>query len=73
MKVIFFEGKFGSNIELEPESIEEASALARMTLDAKATKPEIRHYFNEKGQGCSVWVKSVAESVRKTSISNQKQ
>jgi hypothetical protein len=72
MKVTFFEGEFGSNISMEPETIEEASALARMTLNAKANKPEIRHYFSEKGQSCDVWVKSVAKSVRKTSISNQR-
>lgn len=71
MKVQFFEGKFGSNIDLTPETIEEASALARMTINAKAVKPQINHYFSEKGQSCSVWVKSVSETVRKHSISNK--
>ena len=72
MKVNYFEGKFGSQILLEPETIEEASALARMTLNAKAEKPEIRHYFSDKEQTCSIWIKSVAEKNRKTSIKNTK-
>lgn len=72
MKINFFEGKFGSSVDMIPETIEEASALARLTLNAKAVKPEIRHYFSESGQSCSIWIKSVAESVRKTSISNLK-
>lgn len=71
MKVNFFEGKYGSEISMEPETIEEASALARMTLNAKAVKPEIRLFFNEKDQICSVWFRSVKESVRKTSISKR--
>jgi len=72
MKVKFYEGKFGTSIDLEPENLQEASALARMTLNAKSTKPEINHYFSESGQSCSVWIKSVHETVRKTSISNAK-
>jgi len=72
MKVTFFEGKFGSNIELVPEDMKEASALARMTLNAKSHPPEIRHYFSETGQYCSVWIKSVNEKVRKGSITNKK-
>lgn len=71
MKVKFFEGKYGSSIDLEPETLEEAASLARMTLNAKAVKPEINHYFSEIGQSCSVWIKSVSETVRKTSISNK--
>lgn len=73
MKVKFFEGKYGSSIDLTPETLEEASALTRMTLNAKAVKPEVRNYFSETGQSCSVWIKSVSESARKTSISNIKQ
>lgn len=72
MKVTYSEGEFGANIELEPETIEESSALARMTLNAKSIKPEIRHYFSGKGQSCSVWIRSVAKSVRRTSIKNGK-
>lgn len=72
MKVTFFEGEFGSEIAMEVETLEEASALARMTLNAKAVKPEIRYYFNEKGISCSVWVANVKPFVRRTSISNKK-
>lgn len=72
MKVSFFEGEFGAEVSMEPETVEEASALARLALNAKAVKPEIRHYFNENGQSCSIWMKSVDKSVRKTSISNSK-
>ena len=72
MKINFFEGKYGSSIDLEPETLEEASALGRFVINAKAEKPQIRLYFNEKGQACSVWIKSVNSSVRKTSLSNSK-
>lgn len=73
MIVKFFEGKYGSSIDLIPETVEESSALARMTLNAKAVKPEIIHYFSESGQSCSVWVKNISEKVRKTSIKNNSQ
>ena len=73
MKVTFFEGVYGSEISLEPETMKEASALARMTLNAKSHPPEIRHCFSENEQSCSVWIKSVNEKVRKTSITNKKQ
>lgn len=71
MKVSFFESEYGSEISLTPETIEESSALARMALNAKAVKPEIRLYFGEKEQNCAVWLKNISKSVRKTSIQNK--
>lgn len=67
MKVAFFEGEFGAEILLTPETTEEMSALLRMNLNAKSVKPEIRMYLS-KEPSCSIWLKSVKESVRKTSI-----
>jgi hypothetical protein len=71
MKVVFFEGEYGANIDLIPETIEETTALARMTINSKANKPEIRLYLF-KEPCCSIWVKSVAKVARKGSITNLK-
>ena len=72
MKVEFFESAYGADITLIPETIEEASALARMTLNAKAVKPEIKHYFSDTRQSCNIWIKSVSEKVRHTLIKNNR-
>lgn len=72
MKVTFWEGVYGAEISLTPETVEEMSALARMTINARSEKPEINLYLSEKEPTCSVWVKNVKESVRKTAIRSKK-
>ena len=67
MKLQFWEGKFGAEIKLTPETIEESSQLLRFTNNAKMEKPEI--YFSFSGeQYCSIWIKKVAEKNQENSI-----
>lgn len=71
MKVEFFEGKFGGNINLIPESIEEASQLVRMGLNAKSEPITMRVNFNEKGIDCDIHIDKVKPSVQSNSITNK--
>ena len=73
MKVQFFEGDFGSDISLIPETVEEATQLARTVLNAKRVPPEMLVYLNKDGsQSFSMWVKKVEQKVQKNTISNKK-
>lgn len=71
MKASFFEGEFGAEITLIPETLEEVAAILRMNLNAKAVKPTIRTYLS-KEPSCSVWLPSVKKTARRTTISKVK-
>ena len=71
MKITFFENKGGMDIQLIPESLEEVSSLARVGLNVKSEKPDVRVYFPEKGSpSMSIWIKKVNEKVQRNSIGN---
>lgn len=73
MKVNFFEGDFGSDITLTPETVEESTKLARTTLNAKRVPVELRMYLNKDGsQSFSVWIKKIDVKVQNNTISNKK-
>lgn len=71
MKVTFFENEFGSSFDLQPETVEEVSALARMAKNSKAEKPDIAFYFSG-SPTASVWVKKVKKTAQRNYISNSK-
>ncbi len=72
MRVNFFDSDYASEIDLIPESVEEAAFLLRMTSNVKAIKPEIRTNFAGKEINCSLWIKKIQKSVQKNSIANSK-
>lgn len=68
MKVDFFESVYGGNFDLIPETLEEASALARIALNSSAEPVQFKVYFSDSGPTASVWVQKVKESVQRNSI-----
>lgn len=70
MKIQFFESEFGTNIDMEPETIEEATALLRMANNSSREPADVRFYFSSKTPTASVWLKKVKKSAQCNSISN---
>jgi len=60
MKIVFFENKFGTNFELQPETTAEVATLARIAKSSRAEKPQITFYFSGE-PSCSIWIRKTIE------------
>lgn len=49
MKLRFFQGKYGSNIELTPENVKEVAELTRVVKNSKKETPRVSISFPEDG------------------------
>jgi hypothetical protein len=72
MKIDFSEWTEGADINLIPETVEEMAALARLSKNALAVKPEIYLSFRNDKPYCSIYLKKQKESVQTHSITNKK-
>jgi len=67
MKLEVFENKFGLDIQLIPETVEEVSQLVRFALNANAEKPSVYMSFSA-NPNLSIWLRKRKEKAQKTSI-----
>lgn len=70
MKFEFFESKYGTNIRMVPDNLEEVSKLARSAKNTKKVAPDVRFSFDGDIPEMNVWIPKVKESVQSNSISN---
>jgi hypothetical protein len=71
MKVTFWDSEVGTEINLQPETMEEVAALARMAINSKSEKPDIYVNIEDKPY-CSIWMKKVDKRNQRFSIRNTK-
>lgn len=72
MKIEFWEGAYGAEITLTPETPAEVASIARLANNASSEPPVIRFYFSGDVPTGSVWVKKIKESVQKNSIGRRR-
>jgi hypothetical protein len=70
MKTEVNENKYGLNITLEPETVDEFASLLRFAKNSNSDKPQIYLSFQNEPY-CDIWLKKRKESVQKNSISPQ--
>lgn len=61
------ESKYGLNITLTPESVEDFALLLRFGMNALAEKPTVYVSFENKPY-CDIWMKKRNERVQRNSI-----
>lgn len=67
MKVEVFENKFGLDIQMSPETMEEVSMLTRYALNANSEKPNVYMSFSS-NPNLSIWLKKRKEKAQINSI-----
>ena len=70
MKIEYFEGQYGLQIDMKPETPAEMAQLIRLTNNAKAIKPEIRTYFDGDAPATTIWLQKIQPKAQKNSIHN---
>ena len=70
MKIEYFEGQYGLQVDMKPETPAEVAQLLRLTKNAKAIKPEIKLYFESDTPSATIWLRKVQPKAQKNSISN---
>ena len=75
MQVKVTDGKFGVNVELVPDTVEDTNLLLRMALNANSEKPTVNYYIpegKEKSPYCRIWLSKRNPKVQKHCINNRK-
>lgn len=68
MKLEYFESQHGLQISMVPETPKEVAELARISLNAKAVKPEIYLNFSNETPSCNIWIKKLSPEKQTNSI-----
>lgn len=68
MKFEYFEGKFGMEITMEPETPKECAELLRISANANSEKPQIYFSFESNNPRCAIYIQKRKESAQKNSI-----
>lgn len=68
MKFDITEGKFGTSIDIIPETAAEMALLARVAVNSKAEKPAIRLYFENDKPSLAVFLRKISPNVQRSSI-----
>jgi len=69
MKIKIFEGDYGVDITLTPETVQEACMLLRLAANQKKEKPDISFRFQENKTCCEIWLKKLDPKKQNNSIS----
>lgn len=72
MKIEFWEGAYGAEITLTPETPAEVAKIARLANNVSSQPADVRFYFSDDVPTGSVFIKKVKESVQKNSIGRRR-
>lgn len=78
MKFEFIEGKYGTQITLIPETVEETGKLLRTAINAKSVPISIHYSFSDGDKAmppephCNIWIGKVDPKKQFNSVSNKR-